>query len=720
MVPPPTIEFRPKYRRCELSGREAARIGAAIAQLPAGMAGQFHNLDVAPIKQTRHRGVWRLKIPPFRVIFQMAGRKVLVLELDRRDDNTYSHIDRLVYRRQATGVEVLEVPEHAALAAPAPVRGTPPARRARSEVHPNPLMPFTDAQLFALGADATGAKLIRQLRAEVDIGTALAESGFVAEAVELLSDAWHAPSRYLEIFDRGAVPGPADSEVGEEELERRLASPDSSASVASVSGRELDRILAAPIDEWMWFLHPSQARLVRHLPTGPSRVRGGPGTGKTVALLHRARFLVREGFAERVLLATFVRVLPAMWRGLLGSFAPDVASFITTKTVDALAYEIVRDAAGAPTVFADDQRRLPLLEKAIKVTGLDRSPAWLLSEIDTVIAGRAGGSLEHYRGVARVGRGDALARPDRDAAYAAYADYKHRLGAAGATDFAHLRLKATELACQGHGPRFEAILVDEAQDLTEAHLRLLLALDTQTDHRGVMLVGDGQQAIYPGGFSLRSAGLDVRGRSFLLRTNWRNTQRIADVADLVIGEQPVADLENAVQVARDAAPPRRLGVEPELHLVREAAQADELLRDLLSEALTHLAPEEIAILARKNKIVRERAVRACEAAGVHCVQVADLPKEHRALGRVRVGTFEYSKGLEFKLVILVGPSQGDWSVSPYWMSDDADRAAWRLTERRKLFVAMTRARDRLAVVAVRPLPEALNGAASAFAEWDWC
>jgi hypothetical protein len=63
-------------------------------------------------------------------------------------------------------------------------------------------------------------------------------------------------------------------------------------------------------------------------------------------------------------------------------------------------------------------------------------------------------------------------------------------------------------------------------------------------HAGVMFVGDGQQSIYPGGFTLRAVGLDVRGRSFLLRTNWRNTQAIADAAEAAMGDLPFGDLED--------------------------------------------------------------------------------------------------------------------------------------------------------------------------------
>ena len=49
----------------------------------------------------------------------------------------------------------------------------------------------------------------------------------------------------------------------------------------------------------------------------------------------------------------------------------------------------------------------------------------------------------------------------------------------------------------------------------------------------------------------------------------------------------------------------------------------------------------------------------------------------------------------------------------------ATRDEWWATERRKLFVAMTRARDRLALVASEPLLTSIEGARDRFDEWDW-
>jgi mRNA-degrading endonuclease RelE of RelBE toxin-antitoxin system len=709
----------PRFARNDLGGADMAKVRAALRQLPSAFGGQFHSLDIEPVKQTRHKGIWRLKVPPYRVIFQVAGRRIYALDLDRRDDNTYKNIDRLIYRRVDRGIALVEAPESRPEEAARATSRQPHRRRPPQAIdRTNPLMPFADGQLLQMGATTRCVALIRQMANAVDVALALAEAGLPPAAVEILADAWHDPARYLAIFDSGRVPDAADAVVELQELERRLASPDSSTSAAKADGTDLDRILAAPIEDWMWFLHPLQARTVRHLPTGPARVRGGPGTGKTVAALHRARFLVREGFAATVLLTTFVRVLPATWRSLLEAFAPAEAGSIQTSTVDALAHAI---AGGEARLLTDDQERLPLIEKAIRACGLTRTPSWLLTEIDTVIAGRGIASLEEYAAVARAGRGTAVPLAERAVVYRAYEHYARALARERATDFPHLRLRALELAEAGHGPRFDAVIADEAQDLTLVHVRLLLALDRHPDHRGVMLAGDGQQSVYPGGFSLRAAGLDVRGRSFLLKTNWRNTQRIADAARLALGDQVVGDLEEDAGSAPDEAPPRRLGVPPELHLVAGPAEARETLRDLLVDALASQEPSAVAILARSRKVLGQIAEPACSGAGCDYVRVTDLPRAGAAalLRCVRVGTFEYSKGLEFKTVILVGPAARDWEITPYWLDDAGDRADWFLRERRRLFVAMTRARDRLALVASPPLGGPLEDAAPACEELDW-
>src|SRR3954468_16062658 len=103
------------------------------------------------------------------------------------------------------------------------------------------------------------------------------------------------------------------------------------------------------------------------------------------------------------------------------------------------------------------------------------------------------------------------------------------------------------------------------------------------------LVGDGQQAIYPGGFSLLRMGLDVRGRSTVLRTNWRNTYAIWMAAQAFIAGEEVDDLDEDVSAGRDGDEqplPMRDGISPGLWIAEdgdEASLAAEIVREAVRE-----------------------------------------------------------------------------------------------------------------------------------------
>lgn len=68
-------------------------------------------------------------------------------------------------------------------------------------------------------------------------------------------------------------------------VEEALFDPD------EVNHAVLGAVLAGPVESWMAFPHPDQARLVRRACGGPARIRGAAGTGKTVLNLHRAAYL---------------------------------------------------------------------------------------------------------------------------------------------------------------------------------------------------------------------------------------------------------------------------------------------------------------------------------------------------------------------------------------------------------------------------------------------
>ena len=110
-------------------------------------------------------------------------------------------------------------------------------------------------------------------------------------------------------------------------------------------------------------------------------------------------------------------------------------------------------------------------------------------------------------------------------------------------------------------------------------MRLLLALDKSENHRHFLIVGDGQQSIYPGGFGLREVGVDIVGRSRVLTANWRNTWSVWTAARAVMEGQEFDDLDEDVGLrpTGDEPEPLTVGDPAELHVLRSPAEELELL-----------------------------------------------------------------------------------------------------------------------------------------------
>ena len=92
-------------------------------------------------------------------------------------------------------------------------------------------------------------------------------------------------------------------------------------------------------------------------------------------------------------------------------------------------------------------------------------------------------------------------------------------------------------------PRYSGVIVDEGQDLSAVAVRLLYELDASPEHRNFMLIADAQQAIYPGGFSLRALGIEVRGRSTVLTREWRSTVQVRQACRALVAGQTFEDLD---------------------------------------------------------------------------------------------------------------------------------------------------------------------------------
>ena len=480
--------------------------------------------------------------------------------------------------------------------------------------------------------------------------------------------------------------------------------------------------------EWQLFLHPQQRALVERRANGPMRVSGGAGTGKTVIAVHRAVELAKRdkagGQEPRILLTTYTRNLADDLRrqvaqldprlpfteklsepGVMVSGLDRVARMILQQAgakISPIAQEVIGQPRGRVLTYPKDnvwQEVLTLMGDELP-EGL-RSADFLESEYELIVLPQRVTALKQYLRVRRPGRGVALDRSKRAAVWKAMERYRDRSADLGVTSFdEQLALAAAWLdhkAALGTPRPFRHVLVDEAQDLTPAHLQLLRAL-VEPGPDDLFLAEDSHQRIYGKKITLSHYGIQVRGRSRRLTRNYRTTRQNLNVAFGILDPGTYEDMEGQAEEHHYVSP--RSGPEP--LLLHATDRADELSKaaELLTVWLEQdrdsedSAPESIAILVR-DRYQRDAVVNGL---AQHGIEVRAVDREAAGRGRPVVMTMHRAKGLEFRKVLLFDVSK---NAIPRPLRDqqysDADGDDALLRERSLLYVAATRARDQLAI-----------------------
>ena len=454
----------------------------------------------------------------------------------------------------------------------------------------------------------------------------------------------------------------------------------------------LEAAAREPIESWMTWLHPTQARLSGRRWSGPARVRGAAGTGKTVVALHRAKYLAARG--DRVLFTSLVRTLGPVYRTLMTRMAPEQVDRIEFATVHAVATRCLREH-GLGELHQQDAaencfwRAWAQVGQFSVLAGLGVAHGYWQEEISTVIKGRGLTTFEQYARLARVGRATPLQPAHRRAVWDLYERYRQLLADRGVIDRDDVLLRARDLIRQNPGRRYDAVIVDEVQDLTCVGLQLLHAFVGDRPD-GLLVVGDGQQSIYPGGFTLAEAGVSVVGRSTVLTRNYRNREKILRYAEAVIADDSFDDLDGVPERGRRAVDVDRPGGEVQEVTVAGVAVQDTALCDHL--AAFHrdrgIRYGDMAVLVPTNAAAA-RWLRVLAAHRIPAISLLDY--DGTALEAVKVGTYHRVKSLDFAHVCIPDRNLFPGPRRPA-ESADAFRERSQL-ERRQLYVAITRARD---------------------------
>lgn len=470
-------------------------------------------------------------------------------------------------------------------------------------------------------------------------------------------------------------------------------------------------------EEWMLFLHSTQRPLVERWYTGAARIRGAAGTGKTVIALHRAAVLGNRYSEERVLFTSFSRSLCNRLKETFRQL-PNAPHNVEFCNIDRVANNYLGRKVNINIKAVNDgfDKAYQHVVPGSSICHFDRE--YLRQEIEKVIKGR-NPTQEEYLDTdrfERLGRKRSLNKSMRAACWRLAEVWDRELCERQTTNYPDQLIAARNQAWEQANGRYRSVIVDEAQDMTLVGMQFVRALvagarENSVPSDGVLMVDDGAQRIYTGGFRPVWADLNVKGNSEELRTNYRNTGAILAAAQAVRdGAPPTSEGDG---FSRHTDVQREEGDRPVFRRASngELAVALDIIEDMCSDGFDH---REIALLTRNNsdaeKIYEFLGRKNIPKAKLKDARGGSLPDG------IRVGTFDRAKGWEFRAVLIVrlgvtrfpqqvetnngGPQQMNFDGMETMQEEPSDEEKEaRMLDIGRLYVGMTRARDRLFLIA---------------------
>ena len=471
---------------------------------------------------------------------------------------------------------------------------------------------------------------------------------------------------------------------------------------------ELEAALNFPWEKWTVFLHPEQRQWVERDYTGPARVSGSAGTGKTIVALHRAVYLARSNPDARVLLTTFSDTLASALHTKLKRLVcsePHLAERIDVVSLNAIGQRLYKTQHG-PAALASREVVRQMLERASTAVGGHKfSLHFLVTEWEHIVDAWQLASWDNYRDVTRLGRKTRLPEPQRAVLWSIFEQVRGELAAQKLVTHAGLFTRLAAALADSKHPPFDFAVVDEAQDLSVAHLRFLAALGAKRPD-ALFFAGDLGQRIFQQPFSWKSLGVDIRGRSRTLRINYRTSHQIRQQADRLLGAQAV-DVDGNSETRSDTVSVFN-GPPPAIRVFKTETDEGKAVSAWLVERFSAgVLPQEFGVFVRSEAQL-ERAQAAVTASGLPFKVLDDHVET--ASGHVSIIIMHLAKGLEFRAVVVMAC---DDEVIPLQerietVGDDADLQEVYDTERHLLYVACTRARDQLLVTGIEPASEFLD------------
>ena len=435
-------------------------------------------------------------------------------------------------------------------------------------------------------------------------------------------------------------------------------------------------------------------------------INGVAGSGKTLILLYRLRLLYHLYPGKRFLVLTHNRPLNYDMQGRFTRLEGELHENIEWYTFNGWCYRHwPKEPKWVEPLHLKEREKIinEAWRKHLKDTAI--SAMMLKSEIDwrkdQLPSDRAG-----YLAADRHGRGFGLTMEQRQRMDAAMQAYQIMLEERQVPDWGDVPQRIWQSMEQGtfQLPQYDVILVDEAQFFAPLWIKIIQrVINPRTGH--LFMVADPTQGFLGRGASWKSFGLDARGHTHHLRTSYRTTREIMQFATLLyrlrLSEEKDEDIlaPDLLNMPNGSFPQIIPLTSPQDEITRVANEVEIFVRqgcprkDLL---LLHTEGQGVSSLiqAINDRLGKDAAID---------------PKDTYPGDYVRVTTLNAGAGLESPIVFLSGVRQLFEEEQSLRLSDD-ERETLVRDNTRKLYMAATRAGQRLVLTYVGMLPEILNQA----------
>lgn len=547
----------------------------------------------------------------------------------------------------------------------------------------------TDRELISLGLPEDLIGVVRTISSEDDLDNIQKDLPVEAYESLFLLAAGDTVSQILSARETRV-----DREVDVLDFAKALETPESKSRFVVVNTDEaMAAILNAPLAQWRIFLHPTQIKFASGDRSGPVRILGGAGTGKTVLAMHRAKWLAENRCAEgqRVLFTTFTRNLAADIESNLKSLCDSqVMARIEVKNLDAWVHGFMRARKIEHRIVYNRQQdsAKQAWESALasRNTTLDLPDDFYERELEQVILAQGITSLDEYRMARRVGRSGTLNRASRDAIWPVFEEYRGQLASRHLKEVDDAYREIAEMLTSDPmlRPPLCAIVIDETQDFGPQALKLLRAM-IASGSNDLFFVGDGHQRIYSRNrASMGKCGIDIRGRSRKLYLNYRTTDEIRRHAVALLEGCDIDDLDDGHDENRRYKSLSH-GPAPSLAKAGDVREAAEQIKKFHAEFTSDGQRASFCTIAPSEKI-RDALAAELQRSGLRCITIDAQSNHSDAQNVIHLATMHRAKGLEFDAVAVVTPV--DYRGPP-------DKT---INQRRLMYVSLTRAKRAAMIV----------------------